>query len=321
MLLKHDLWRVTTDKTSWHFIINPGARRGKAAERWKKIMPKLRAALPEMTVAQSNAGNSLALLAETAVREGHTRLVGVGGDGTHHHIINGIVAAGKLDRVIYVPLPLGTGNDWVRTLKTPRNIDRWLEMLHQEKTMLHAVGKLRFTPQDGQPADGLSLTAFFLNVAGMAYDAEVVRRSEKARFRHRLIYPFLTLLYLRDFTAPYVRIDYDGVSFTGPVHTINFGIGRYSGGGMRLVPHADPERETLALTFARRLSTLKILLESWRFYAGSIDQVKDVTTAHVKTVTVMPVTGTAELEADGEWLGVAPVEVSLLGDRLRVVVV
>ena len=273
-----------------------------------------------MTVEESNATDGMAHLATAAVRAGYTKLVGVGGDGTHHHIINGIVTAGGLGKVTYVPLPLGTGNDWIRTLKTPRNIDRWLEMLRQEKTMLHAVGKLRFTAQDTPPAHELSQTAYFLNVAGMAYDAEVVRRSEKARFKHRLIYPILTLLYLRDFTAPSVRIDYDGDSFTGPVHTINFGIGRYSGGGMRLVPHADPNRETLALTFARRLSALKILLESWRFYAGSIGQVREVTMTHVNTVSVSPVTGTAELEADGEWLGIAPLEVSLLSERLRVVV-
>lgn len=300
---------------SWHFLLNPAARRGKAIKRWQKILPRLRAAIPEMTVEESTAELGMAHLAASAVLAGHTRLVGVGGDGTHHDVINGIMNAGGLTKVTYVPLPLGTGNDWVRTLKTPRNIDRWLAMLQEEKTVLHAVGQLRYTTKDALPQ-----VAYFLNVAGMAYDAEVVRRSEKARFKHRLIYPILTLLYLRDFTAPTVRIDYDGESFTGPVHTINFGIGRYSGGGMRLVPHADPMQETLALTFARRLPIWKILLESWRFYAGSIDRVKEVTTAYVNAVTVVPVKGAAELEADGEWLGIAPAEVSLLEERLRVVV-
>lgn len=270
-----------------------------------------------MTVAESSTDAGMAHLAAAAVRAGHTRLVGVGGDGTHHDVINGIVNAGGLATVIYAPLSLGTGNDWIRTLKTPRYIDRWLAMLLREKVRPHAVGKIRYTRLAEQ---GTSQAAYFINVAGMAYDAEVVRRSEKAWCKHRLIYPFLTMLYLRNFTAPTVSIAYDGESFTGPVHTINFGIGRYSGGGMRLVPHADPGRDTLALTFARRLSVVKILLESWRFYAGSIDRVKEVTTAHVRSVTVTPLNGTAELEADGEWLGVAPVEVSLLEERLRVVV-
>jgi hypothetical protein len=48
--------------------------------------------------------------------------------------------------------------------------------------------------------------------------------------------------------------------------------------------------------------------------------VKEVTTGYVNTVTVTPIKGTAELEADGEWLGRAPVEVSLLEEQLRVVV-
>lgn len=271
--------------------------------------------MPEMTVEESTADLGMAHLAATAVLAGHKRLVGVGGDGTHHDVINGIMKAGGLNTVTYVPLPLGTGNDWVRTLKTPRNIDRWLTMLQDEKTIHHAVGELQFATMDNLPR-----TAYFLNVAGMAYDAEVVRRSEKARYKHRLFYPLQTLAYLRYFTAPTVRIDYDGKTFTGAVHTINFGLGRYSGGGMRLVPHADPTQETIALTFARRLPIWKILLESWRFYTGSINEVKEVTTAHVSSVAVTPLRETAELEADGEWLGIAPVKVRLLEERLRVVV-
>jgi diacylglycerol kinase family enzyme len=85
------------------------------------------------------------------------------------------------------------------------------------------------------------------------------------------------------------------------------------------VPHADPEGNSLALTFARELPTWKIIKESWRFYAGSVGRLNEVTTTHTKKVVVTPVTGVAELEADGEWLGLAPVEVSLLRERLEVI--
>jgi diacylglycerol kinase family enzyme len=190
-------------------------------------------------------------------------------------------------------------------------------MLAREETILHRVGVLRYfasgTLQDQK-------TTYFLNVAGLAYDAEVVRRSETARYKHRFLYPFLTLLYLKDFDAPTVRIDYDGKTFTGPVHTINLGIGRYSGGGMRLVPQAEPTAETLALTFARRLPVWKILLESWRFYTGTVGRVSGVTATRAMEVTITLLAGNLELEADGEWLGRGGVEVGLLAACLRVVV-
>ncbi|MBC6995414.1 diacylglycerol kinase family protein [Neolewinella lacunae] len=302
----------------WHFLVNPAAGRGRAARKWARLLPRLQAALPGMTWAESDAENSLTVLAEAAVRAGRLRLVGVGGDGTHHDILNGIVAAGNVERVLYAPFPLGSGNDWVRTLGTPRQLSAWLATLHAGHWIDHAIGNLVYYRTPSGPR--MPAIRSFLNVAGMAYDAEVVRRAEKARFKHRLLYPLLTLAYLRDFTAPTVRIDYDGQAFQGPVHTVNFGIGRYNGGGMRLVPQADPERPDLALTFAPEFSIAKILLHAWRFYTASIGRVPGVVTAHASQVGVAPTQGTLELEADGEWLGYGPVTVRLDHRRLRVVV-
>jgi diacylglycerol kinase family enzyme len=397
---------VRTDQTPWHFLLNPAAGRGKALRRWQKIRPVLQAALPAMTIAESSAQEGMAALAEAAVRSGKTHLVGVGGDGTHHDIVNGIVRADGLASVIYTPLPLGTGNDWVRTLKTPTRITPWLEMLRQQKTINHRIGQLRYmasstatlippitsatpptasfrvantpsvtpgaapsrsdkrspggvspgevspetlVPEEISPEaastpsapQGTSITphrppstlhlppsttrlppstTYFLNVAGLAYDAEVVRRSEKARWKNRWLYPVFTLLYLKDFTPPTVKIEYENNTVTSAVHTINIGIGRYNGGGMRLVPQADPTADTLALTYARKLPIWKILLSSWRFYTGSIGAIAEVTTTHVQSVTISPVEGETALEADGELLGRAPLTASLLEECLRVVV-
>lgn len=269
-----------------------------------------------MSWAESTTETGLAALAEAAVRSGNTRLVGVGGDGTHHQILNGIVAAGGLGQVTYAPLPLGSGNDWVRTLNTPNRLEDWLAMLTQEKTIAHGVGVLEY---DGQNEEDHSIR-HFINVAGMAYDAEVLRRAETSPIKHRFIYPVLTLLFLRDFVAPTVRITYDDHVWEGPVHTINLGIGRYSGGGMRLVPQAEPTAKTLALTFARRLSVWKIIAESWRFYAGSIGKVKGVTLTTTTSACITPLKDKLELEADGEWLGQGPVEARLLEERLIVVI-
>lgn len=248
-------------------------------------------------------------LAKRVVLAGVVRIIGVGGDGTHHDILNGIVAAEGLGRVTYAPLPLGTGNDWVRTLQTPHQPQAWLKALLTERTIAHTVGQIH---------QGAKTTCF-LNVAGMAYDAEVVRRSETARFKHRLLYPLLTLLYLRGFTPPSLRVTYDGNTFTGPSHTVNVGIGRYSGGGMRLVPQADPTASTLALTIAERLPVWRILLESWRFYTGTIDRILGVTTTTAKAITVETLAGACHLEADGELLGGLPATFTLLDGRLRVV--
>jgi diacylglycerol kinase family enzyme len=245
-----------------------------------------------------------------AVREGHTFIVGVGGDGTHHDLVNALVVHDLLGQVTYAPLPLGSGNDWCRTLGIPRHILRWIEVIKKGNTIDHRIGKLTYEQGAGPQV------RYFINVAGLAYDAEVVRRSGTLPVRHRWMYPFLTLAYLKGFTQPELELRYDGQLVTGRFHTINLGIGRYNGGGMRLVPQADPTADTLALTYARNLPTGRIIANGWRFYTDTIGRVEGVTTTHARHVTI---SGATRLEADGELLGTAPVTAALIPRRLRVI--
>ncbi len=302
---------MITEKPDWHFIINSAAAGGRVGALWREWMPKLKLALPSLTFALSSVDRPVGVLVREAVRRGHSGLVGVGGDGTHHYVLNELVALDALGKVIYAPLSLGSGNDWVRTLSIPTRLPAWLAYLRSGRVRNHSVGSIRFVDT------GTRRT--FLNVAGFAYDAEVVREAEGlSAARSRWMYPLLAARYLRRYDAPAARIDYDGNRWEGPVHTINVGIGRYSGGGMSFVPHAKPFGELLALTVAKRMPVWKVLANSWRFYTGSIASVSGVTTGRAKAISITPLHGRLECEADGEWLGEGEVIVDLHVDRLRV---
>ena len=295
-----------------HFIVNPAAASGRALRWWRAALPVLQRQFSGLTFAVSDDRHTLDELVATALVQDRRFLIGVGGDGTHHDIVNALVRHDALVKVTYAPLPLGSGNDWCRTLGIPRHILRWVAVIKRGQTIPHRIGKLTYR------IGARSQVQYFINVAGLAYDAEVVRRSAGLGLKHRFLYPVLTLAYLRDFTPPGLQIAYDGQIVSGQFHTINLGIGRYNGGGMRLVPQADPVADTLALTYAVGLPLSRILTNGWRFYTDSIGRVDGVTTTHA---TAVRITGPTGLEADGEWLG-APtvVEARLLIERLRVVV-
>ena len=293
--------------TAPHFIVNPSAASGRAARWWRFALPVLRRSFPDLRWSETDAVHSLADRVREAADAGARLLVGVGGDGTHHHIVNALVEQHRLSEVTYAPLPLGSGNDWCRTLAVPRHILRWIEVFRGGHDISHRVGKLTYGPE--------ARIRYFVNVAGMAYDAYVVRRAESLSYKHRLLYPALTVAYLRDFTPPALELHYDDTLVADRFHTINLGIGRYNGGGMQLVPQADPTGDSLALTYARALPVSRILVNGWRFFTPTIGRVEGVTATHTSSVTV---TGSTELEADGEYLGTGPVHAELLGQRLRV---
>lgn len=303
--------------SDWYFIVNPTAGRGKTGRRWPSYLPRLQAAFPQMNWVMTTRAGQAGELAKAAIQTGRTNIVAVGGDGTHHEVVNGIVVAGGLDAVTYALLPIGSGNDWVRTHGIPHQLDRWITMLKTKKTTQQRLGEVAYFSDD-QPQ-----TRVFANVAGLAYDAYVVRRTEETGFKNRFIYPLMTLLYLKNFTPPLLCLSYDEpppieVRF----HTINVGICQYSGGGMSLVPQAIPNGERFALTFAKQLSVPKILLNSWRFYTHGIGKIAGVTTTFALNVKVASLhqKSQVEVEADGEWLGHGPVEFTLLEKRLRFVV-
>ena len=293
--------------TAPYFIVNPTAGGGRARRWWRTAEPILRKHFPHLGVTLPSNKAAAADAVGSAVADGHRWLVGVGGDGTHHDLINALIATDALNELTYTPLPFGSGNDWCRTLGLPRHLLRWIEVVRRGRTVRHAIGRLAYGPTGNQ--------RYFVNVAGLAYDATVVRKAESLGYKHRLLYPVLTMCYLPGYRPPALQLTYDGRTVTGRFHTINLGIGRYNGGGMRLLPQADPRADTLALTFARNLPVGRIVANGWRFFTDSIGRVEGVTTTHARRVTVAGPTG---LEADGEWLGYAPVTAEITDLRLIV---
>ncbi|MCP9236472.1 diacylglycerol kinase family protein [Lewinella sp. JB7] len=294
--------------TDPYFIVNPAAAGGRALRWWRHALPVLQRRLGPLDHAVVRERAALPEIIESAVECGHDRLVGVGGDGTHHAIVNALVDRRLTDRLTYVPLPLGSGNDWCRTLNVPRHLVRWLQTYREERTIQHRIGGLSYGAG--------SRVQYFINVAGLAYDAEVVRRCSRTRWKHGLLYPLFTAAYLPAYRPPELRLTYDGTSVEGRFHTINLGIGRYNGGGMQPVPQADPTADTLALTYAVNTPVHRIIRNSWRLFTPTIGSTAGVTTTHAREIMV---TGPTGLEADGEWLGTGPVRAALIGQRLRVV--
>ncbi|MEM7572216.1 MAG: diacylglycerol kinase family protein [Bacteroidota bacterium] len=302
----------------WRAIINPAAARGRAKIQWMKWLPQLQAKLPQLEWAFSEEPGHATQLAKEWVGAGCRYLIAVGGDGTHHEVVNGLIQALGPERakeVLYSLLPLGSGNDWIRTYGQKRGLTNWLQLLERGQPSKQNIGQIQYRDSNGQIA-----SRYFANVAGMAYDAFVVRQSAKHPFKRKLLYPLLTLLLLHKFKPPHLRLEYDQEpALETQFYTINLGIGRYSGGGMRLVPQAEPAAERMALTYAKKLAIHRILLHSWRFYTGSIGQVKEVSCTHASAVKVSAPKDAQklEIEADGEWLGYGPVEVVVLPQVLQ----
>lgn len=305
------------EKPFWHIIANPVAGSGAAARRWPGIERVLQELGFDYTVQFTTARGHAVRLVEDAVLRGGRYLMGIGGDGTNHEIVNGILqqrfVAAK--EITYALLPVGTGNDWARQYAIPHDPRRRLLRLLEGRTVWQDVGLARFQA-GGQPRE-----RFFVNVAGLAYDAFICQKMEERQRRpSRFEYLLMVAGCLFEYELLPARLEFDGRTVDDVFYTINVGLCRYSGGGMQLVPQAVPDDGLLALTFARRVPKWEVLAQTPRFYNGTILKHPRIEGFQIKNLRVThPENARPTLvEADGEFLGETPAEFSILEKALRV---
>lgn len=300
----------------WLVIVNPQANNGNLGQWWPATELKLTRLLADPKIVISrHSGDATGIVAE-ALHEGIRHIMAVGGDGIAHQVINGIVRQKKVPSrdITFALLPMGTGNDWIKSHGIPKPWQGWQQYFLAAVPGYQNLGQINYQSANG-PA-----VRYFMNVAGLAYDAFVVRyvAGKKSRLPGKIFYFWATFRCLFMYQPQKGTIKYDERQHEAAFYTINVGIGKFSGGGMQLVPQASSQGTTLALTWVRKVSKMAVVLNSFRFYRGRIAGYRKAHLTHCQQLEVLPAAG-AELliEADGEFLGACPATITLLPNALR----
>ena len=234
-------------------IVNPTSGRGAAMGRLAGIEGVLKEHGLEYSIERATKPMDAARIARAAAARQPEGIIAVGGDGTLFEIINGMIGSD-------VPLlfvSCGTGNDFVRTLKLPKNP---VEAL---KCQLGApVGRIDV---------GRMNDFYFLNVAGTGFDVEVLRNAEKYKAKYTGLRTYLFGLFdaIRDFRPMTAHVSFDD----GPEEEVSFSIlsignGRYIGGGMKAVPDAKLDDGLFDVVTVRPVSKPAIVVLIAFYIAG-----------------------------------------------------
>jgi diacylglycerol kinase family enzyme len=312
--------RADFTQTHWFIIVNPAAGSGQAARRWPEIYPQLGAVLPRHEVVFSRHRGHIAELVAEAAAIGHRHFLAVGGDGSMHELVNGVMtqtAAPSTDFLIAL-LPIGTGNDWIKTYNIPLHFDAWLKVFRQGLIGVQSAGLVRFNDPLGRRS-----SRYFVNIAGMAYDGFVVRytsRSRPPRWSGKLFYLLAILRCLFSYNPQRGRLYCDGAAVEQTFYTIHAGIGRFAGGGMQPTPHAQPQGQVLGVMHAGPVGRWGVIRALPLFFNGAIGTHPLVETPLARRLYLEEAgDGPIPLEADGEFLGYTPVEIEVAPGALRFV--
>jgi YegS/Rv2252/BmrU family lipid kinase len=109
-------------------------------------------------------------LAEQAGEQGYDMVVAMGGDGTVHEVVNGLMKIQEEIRPILGVVPVGSGNDFAHAIGVP---------LDSARALAHALNGEASAVDIGLMTDENGRQEYFDNTVGVGFDAVVTIRSHK----------------------------------------------------------------------------------------------------------------------------------------------
>jgi len=290
-------------------IINTAAVRGRARAAIERLA---RERFEDLDVAPTGAAGDVLRFAGTAWRLGFTRLIVAGGDGTIHEAANGIV---NTDVELAI-LPGGSGNDFVRTLGIPTDLEKAMAIAAGDAVRTIDAAEVRCVDRDGRP-----MRRVFVNIAEAGMGGRVVRLAQPLRKvvgRRAGYHAGLAAALITHRWHP-IRLSIDGAERGAYLMTdLIVANGQYFGGGMRPMPEARPDDGVLDIALIKDMSRMSIALNSGALKGGlprNHPRIERWEAREVKAESdeLVPV------EADGEVLGYLPATFRILPASLKVV--
>ena len=286
-------------------IANPMAGKMTSRDHVTEVIKILEARGWSVRADRSDGPGDATRIAREAADRGDDMVVVAGGDGTVNEVIQSL--AGSPTALGF--LPYGTVNVWAREIGLP--------LVPSDAALSLVNGRIEILDL------GLANDRYFLLMAGIGFDGEVVRRARKLeRYKHRFgILPYAamaataTVLY----RGVDVELRYDGVIRRVQALMLVLGNTRLYGGRYHFTPDAVATDGLLDLCIVKGHGPLALVRQSLPILIAGSTVFSDVETFRVSELTVrgnVP----APLQLDGELMGSTPTHFTVAPRAIRVVV-
>lgn len=265
--------------------------------------------LPDTSVKPTESAGDAERLAREALDRGVERVVAAGGDGTLNEVVNGLSA--DFSRASLGLLPLGTGNDFARTIGVPDDLAGALAVLEEGRTRTLDVARANVDGQD----------RCFLNVSAGGFSGEVSERASDAKDRWGpLAYMRAAIGALPELKGFLARITLNGAE-TLELETYNIVVsnGRYVASGIPVAPRAvlDDGLLDVMIAPATTIPQLAVLVPT-----VLLGRHTDSPLLIFRKATRVEIEGDPPMafNVDGELIGEGPARFEILPRALRMIV-
>jgi diacylglycerol kinase (ATP) len=271
-------------------ILNPIANHGRSLQEAADLRPLMAGHNADWSGTEY-PGHAIEL-ARLAGEKGYDLVVAVGGDGTVHEVINGLMQVPEETRPAVGIVPLGSGNDFAHILGIPAD---------PGEALLSAVNGQAHSLDVGLVCDENDRLEYFNNTMGMGFDSLVTIHSRKITAIHGFMMYFLALMMtiFRNFEPIDLHVETDQETWDLRSLMLALGNGPREGGGFIITPDAkldDGILNYVTIKNISRLMMLRLVPEVMKGTHGRFKQVRMGTFRKMSVISQQPV----YVHCDGE---------------------
>lgn len=296
-------------------IVNPVAGAYSTRRKWPRINRLLRHIGLSFDYEYTEGVGHAIELAKNAASNGYCYLVAVGGDGTANEVANGILSSTGADSTVLGIISTGTGSDFARSTGLPRHYVGACSCLTSPQRLLIDVGVVEYI-RGGQPE-----RRFFINYAGVGFDANVVEATERLPKYFGGTIPYVAGL-LRTFIGyrnKSVILTIGDDFRTARILSVVVANGSHIGGGMHVAPEASLNDSLLDMVVIGDIGKFDLLKSLPMVYKGTHGKHPKVTMQKADRIAV-EASERILVNADGELLGEGPASFWVMPAALSIVV-
>jgi len=302
-------------------ICNPasGRQRNRRADQIQKIADALTTLGHQVEIAATTAPGSATMQAQRAVRDGAQIVFACGGDGTVHEVLQGLVSEGGEYHTALGVIPLGSANALARHMRLSLDpLKAALQQIDATPRMI-PIGKLAYGGQ----------IRYFGVMAGAGPDGALVHRllaNNKASLGRMAYYLRAARLFatrrFAAFEVEYIEAQSGAMVTTQAVSAMAVRLGSLGGLFNKLACRSadifDRDLQLIMISPPALFSLPLWFISGWLHLHGFNGFVRS---AKATRFSCRPLSGAApHFQADGEWLGRIPVDVSVIQEGVRILI-
>ena len=207
---------------TYHIISNPVAGKKKAQKNLSVVKDVFTRRGVAFEVHFSQCAKDSIRIARELTQAGETEIIAMGGDGTLHEVLNGLVDPTACHLGL---IPSGTGNDFAEKAGLSLDAEKATNFILDATT---------------KPTDYIEISGKrCMNVSGMGIDVEVLERCQRGKLKGKIKYLISLIQTVFKYKGCKITVETDGVVEEHDALIANACNGSVFGGGIKICPTAE----------------------------------------------------------------------------------